>query len=99
MSRRLPLLLVLGLVLALLACSSPDGKLRVTGFDKNELEATGGTYLKVTGTGFTGSVNAAKVWFAGQPGTVIRFETDTEMIVQAPGCKPGDVMDVLFKFE
>jgi hypothetical protein len=30
---------------------------------------------------------------------VIRFASDTEMIVQAPGGKVGDTVDVLFKFE
>jgi hypothetical protein len=39
------------------------------------------------------------VWFGGQPGTVIRFASDSEMIVQAPGGKAGDVVDALFVFE
>jgi hypothetical protein len=83
----------------LVACSSGDDKLKVTGFDKTELDATGGTYIAVSGNGFTKTAHGAKVWFGGQPGQVIRFASDSEMIVQAPGGKVGDTVDVLFKFE
>ena len=86
--------------LALGACgNSGSGKLEVTGFDKTEIDATGGSYIAVSGNGFTKTAHGAKVWFGGQPGQVIRFASDTEMIVQAPGGKVGDTVDVLFKFE
>jgi hypothetical protein len=84
---------------ALVACGSNDEKLKVTGFDKTEIDATGGTYIAVSGNGFTKTAHGAKVWFGGQPGQVIRFASDSEMIVQAPGGKVGDTVDVLFKFE
>ena len=81
------------------ACGSSDNKLKVTGFDRTEIDSAGGSYIAVSGNGFTSTAHGAKVWFGGQPGQVIRFASDTEMIVQAPGGKAGDTVDVLFKFE
>lgn len=91
--------IALVVTLALVACGSSDDKLKVTGFDKTEIDAAGGTYIAVSGNGFTKTAHGAKVWFGGQPGQVIRFASDNEMIVQAPGGKVGDSVDVLFKFE
>ena len=81
------------------ACGSSDGKLKVTGFDRNEIDAAGGSYIAVSGNGFTSTAHGAKVWFGGQPGQVIRFASDDEIIAQAPGGKVGDTVDVLITFE
>jgi len=40
-----------------------------------------------------------KVYFGGQPAQVDRFESDSELIVTAPGGKVGDVVDVLIVFD
>ena len=41
----------------------------------------------------------AKVYFGAHQGTVVRFASDTELIVEAPGGKVGDKVDVLIIFE
>jgi hypothetical protein len=40
-----------------------------------------------------------KVYFGGQQGMVSRFASDSELIVEAPGGKPNDVVDVLIVFD
>jgi hypothetical protein len=41
----------------------------------------------------------AKIYFGGRPGRVVRFESDAELVVQPPGGKAGEVVDVLIMFE
>jgi hypothetical protein len=103
---RLPatLALVLGapffLASALGACGSENTKLMVTGIDPDRGDAEGGTYVKVRGNRFTADgPRTAKVYFGGRQGSVIRSESDSVLIVQAPGGKPNEVVDVLFIFD
>ncbi len=74
-------------------------KLAVTGIEPDRGDAEGGTYVRITGRGFTESPHNAKVYFGSLQGTVIRFASDTELIVQAPGGRAGDVVDLLVLFE
>jgi hypothetical protein len=99
MTRRLPALPLL-LVLALAACGSEDTKLKVTGIEPEKGDVNGGTYVRIKGNRFLddGARNA-KVYFGSRQGTVIRFASDKELIVEAPGGKPNEVVDVLIIFE
>src|SRR5687767_3551146 len=100
MLRRLPLLPLLVLVLGLAACGSEDTKLKVTGIEPEKGDVEGGTYVRIKGNRFIADgARNAKVYFGSRQGTVIRFASDSELIVEAPGGKEGDVVDVLIIFE
>ena len=99
MSRRFPLLpLLLAVVLA--ACGSSDTKLKVTGIDPEKGDVEGGTYVRIKGNRFIADgARNAKVYFGSRQGTVVRFASDSELIVEAPGGKPNENVDVLIIFE
>jgi hypothetical protein len=100
MSRRLPILSILALVLALAACGSSDTKLKVTGIEPEKGDVEGGTYVRVKGNRFIADgARNAKVYFGSRQGTVVRFASDSELIVEAPGGKPNEQVDVLIIFE
>jgi hypothetical protein len=100
MSRRLPLLPLLLLVLGLAACGSEDTKLKVTGIEPERGDVEGGTYVRIKGNRFIADgARNAKVYFGSRQGTVIRFASDNELIVEAPGGKPNEQVDVLIIFE
>ncbi len=104
MRRRLPvglhLLALSALAVALAACGSGDNKLKVTGLDPEKGDVDGGTYVRIHGNGFLANGGrGAKVYFGSHQGSVIRFESDSELIVEAPGGKLGDTVDVLVIFE
>jgi hypothetical protein len=94
----LPLVLLLALAAA--ACGSEDTKLKVTGIEPEKGDVNGGTYVRIKGNRFLkdGARNA-KVYFGSRQGTVVRFASDSELIVEAPGGKPNEVVDVLIIFE
>lgn len=81
------------------ACKE-DPVLKITGLDKKTGDAMGGEYVRIWGNRFTadGSRNV-KIYFGDHVGQFLRFASDSEMIVQAPGGKPGDTVDVLVMFE
>ena len=99
MQRRLFLLALL-LALGVAACSKEDTKLKVTSLEPNKGDVNGGTYVRVHGNRFIddGARNA-KIYFGTRQGTVVRFASDDEIIVEAPGGKPNEVADVLIIFE
>src|SRR5512146_2532883 len=100
MSRRLPLLPLLLLVVGLAACGSEDKKLKVTGIEPEKGNVEGGTYVRILGNRFIADgARNAKVYFGTHQGTVVRFASDSELIVEAPGGKLGDKVDVLIIFE
>src|SRR5580698_5777733 len=75
-------------------------KLSVTGITPAQGDADGGTYVKINGTRFIADgARNAKVYFGSRQGTVVRFASDTELIVQAPGGNAGPPVDVLVIFE
>lgn len=77
-----------------------DTKLRVTGMDPAVGDALGGTYVLVKGRRFLADgPRNVKVYFGSHQGTVVRFQSDTELIVQAPGGKPNETVDVLLVFD
>ncbi len=76
------------------------GELRVTGIEPNRGDIEGGTYVRLQGTGFTADgPRNAKVYFGSRQGTVVRFASDSELIVEAPGGKENETVDVLVIFE
>jgi hypothetical protein len=97
---RFPLLVVLAVLAALAGCADEDTKLKVTDLTPVQGDAQGGTYVVIKGNRFNkdGPRNA-KVYFGGQPGSIVRFQSDSELIVQAPPGKGGDVVDVLVIFD
>ncbi len=100
MSRRLPILSILALLVALAACGSSDTKLKVTGIEPEKGDIEGGTYVRIKGNRFIADgARNAKVYFGSRQGTVIRFASDSELIVEAPGGKPNEQVDVLIIFE
>ena len=99
MTTRLPLLpLLLALVLA--ACGGEDTKLKVTGIEPEKGDVMGGTYVRIKGNRFIADgARNAKVYFGTRQGTVVRWASDNELIVEAPGGKAGEKVDVLIIFE
>jgi len=82
------------------ACSSDNPKLMVTGIEPNIGDPEGGTYVRIRGNRFTADgPRSAKVYFGGRQGTVSRFESDSVLVVEAPGGKPNEVADVLIIFD
>src|SRR5689334_22434768 len=92
-------LLMFAFVVGLVACGSNDNKLKVTGLEPEKGDVEGGTYVKVFGANFINPTRSAKVYFGNRQGTVVRFASDSELIVEAPGGKPNEQDDVLIIFE
>ena len=82
------------------ACGEKDTKLKVTGIEPERGDVDGGTYVRIKGNRFIddGPRNV-KVYFGSRQGTVVRFASDSELIVEAPGGKPNEKVDVLIIFE
>ncbi|MBA3397115.1 MAG: IPT/TIG domain-containing protein [Deltaproteobacteria bacterium] len=98
--RALPLVAGLCLIGGVAACGETDHKLKVTGLEPEKGDIEGGTYVVIKGNRFMkdGPRNA-KIYFGSRQGTVVRFQSDSELIVQAPGGKPDEVVDVLIIFD
>ena len=102
MTRRTPLVPLLAVVFACLvaACGNSDTKLKVTGIEPDKGDVEGGTYVRIKGNRFVADGSrSAKVYFGSRQGTVVRFASDSELIVEAPGGKPNEAVDVLIIFE
>ena len=94
------LLVVVGLSLGVVACGGDDTKLKVTGLEPEKGDVEGGTYVKIKGNRFIADgARNAKVYFGSRQGTVSRFVNDGELIVEAPGGKANETVDVLIIFE
>jgi hypothetical protein len=96
-----PFLPLLALVLSFAAaCGSSDTKLKVTGIEPEKGDVEGGTYVRIKGNRFIADgARNAKVYFGSRQGTVVRFASDSELIVEAPGGKANETVDVLIIFE
>ena len=95
------LVLLCGLAVPVVsACSKDNPKLLVTGLDPDKGDTEGETFIRIKGNRFTADgPRTAKVYFGGRQGRVIRFESDNEMVVQPPGGKANEVVDVLIVFD
>ena len=79
---------------------SKDTKLKVTGIEPEKGDIEGGTYVRIKGNRFIADGRAQpKVYFGSRQGTVVRFASDSELIVEAPGGKPSEKVDVLIIFD
>lgn len=92
------------LLLAISACGETDTKLKVTGIEPEKGDVDGGTYVRLKGNRFTADgPRNVKVYFGKdnsmRQGTVVRFASDSELIVEAPGGKPNEKADVLIIFD
>lgn len=77
-----------------------DTKLRVTGLEPAKGDTQGGTYVVLRGARFIkDGPRQLKVYFGSRQGSIVRFQSDSEVIVQAPGGKPNEVVDVLLVFD
>ena len=95
-----PAALVLIVGLAASACGGENTKLMVTGIEPDRGDTNGETYVRIKGNRFTADgPRNVQVFFGGQHGEVIRFESDTELVVRPPGGKPNDVVEVLVVFD
>lgn len=98
MMRRLVLPVLL--LLAISACGDADTKLKVTGIEPEKGDVEGGTYVRIKGNRFTADgPRNVKVYFGSRQGTVVRFASDSELIIEAPGGKPNEKVDVLIIFD
>ncbi len=79
---------------------STGPSLKITSISPDKGDMDGGTYVVLKGERFIkdGPRNA-KVYFGSRQGTVVRFQSDGELIVQAPGGKKNEVVDVLVMFD
>jgi len=91
--------LLIALIFLAVACDSNDGKLKVTGLEPRSGDHLGNQYVIVHGQNFQKINRSAKIYFGDQSGQVIKFQGDDEMVVVAPGGKPGETVDVLIKFD
>ena len=93
------------LLLASLGACKEDTKLKVTSIEPNTGDSEGGSYVRIRGNRFLTDDKGdpapanAKIYFGSRLGTVDRFQADDEIIVQAPGGKPGETVDVVIMFE
>ena len=95
-------LAIASLVAALLAapgCGDKSTKLKVTGLDPRSGDSTGGTRLAVKGSNFQRTTRTVRIFFGDQQGTYLRTIDDETILVEAPGGKPGESVDVLVVFE
>ncbi len=91
-------LLLFGLVVS--ACGSDNPKLMVTGIDPEKGDTQGGTTVRIKGNRFNADgPRTARVYFGGRQGNVVGFESDSVLVVQAPGGKPNELVDVLIVFD
>ena len=99
LSTALALLVGLGGLVAS-GCGSDNPKLMVTGIEPDRGDVEGGSTVRIKGNRFTADgPRTAKVYFGGRQGIVAGFESDSVMVVQAPGGKPNEVVDVLIVFD
>lgn len=88
------------LLIGLWAGCKNDAPLSVTGIEPTQGDYDGGTYVRIFGARFTkDGARSAKIYFGDRQAGPPRFASDTEMVVQAPGGKLGDTVDVLIIFE
>jgi hypothetical protein len=87
------------LFVGLVACKE-DPKLKVTGIEPDTGDVAGNTYVIIKGNRFIADgPRNAKVYFGSRQGSVVRFASDRELVVQAPPGKPDEVVDVLIIFD
>jgi hypothetical protein len=70
--------------------------LKLTGVDPPRGDPEGGTYVRLTGTGFIiPKPRTWQVYFGSRQAVIVRFASDSELIVEAPRGKAGETVDIL----
>src|SRR5512139_4124943 len=102
-------LLILGFVTACWTNNEPPKtptqtpeapKLTVDAVAPRTGDAAGGTLVRIRGPRFMADgARHASVYTGDRPATVMRSETDTELLVKAPAGTPDDVVDVRVSLE
>ena len=93
------LALVASTLVLLVGCDEKSSKLRVTGLDPRTGDASGGTRVVINGSNFSASHRIVRVYFGDERGTYLRTADDETILVEAPGGKAGETVDVLVVFE
>jgi|GEM_PF-2610498 len=75
------------------------GGVKITAIEPAKGDASGGTYLRITGTRLLPIAQSAKIYFGSKEGEIVRIASDSELVVQAPGGTAGEAVDVLVVFE
>ena len=87
---------------SMLAIKNPTEAKRgfgVTGVEPNKGDAAGGAMIVVKGNRFVSDgPRSVKVFFGERQGSVVRFQSDSEIVVQAPSGKERETVDVLLVF-
>jgi hypothetical protein len=87
-------------LVATAAGADPAPRLAVKAIEPAKGDPDGGTYCRITGSRFIADgPRSAKVYFGTRQGTIVRFASDTELIVEAPGGSAGSTVDVSVTFE
>jgi len=74
--------------------------LAVTSVEPSKGDSQGGTYVVIKGRRFLADgPRMVKIYFGSRQGSVVRFASDSELIVEAPGGKVGETVDVRLVFE
>lgn len=82
-----------------IAASTAEG-LKIIAIDPAQGDVDGGTYAVIKGERFIADgPRSAKIYFGTRPGTIVRFKSDGELIVQAPTGTLNEVVDVTLVFE
>ncbi len=92
-------------LVGVVASCKNDLSLQINEIDPDHGDLEGGTYVRIRGNGFLNDEKGnptpanAKVYFGTRQGEVVRFASGNEIIVQAPGGKLNETVDVLIIFE
>src|SRR5580704_7314096 len=87
-------------VLVATAAADPAPRLAVKAIEPAKGDPDGGTYCRITGSRFIADgPRSAKVYFGSRQGTIVRFASDPELIVEAPAGSAGSTVDVSVTFE
>ncbi len=90
--------LIVLLTLGLAGCDKEEG-LKIKRISPNSGPITGANPVTIHGTGFqTGGAREVTVFFGNRKATVMGFDGDTKLVVQPPGGKLGDVVDIMIQF-
>ena len=82
------------------ACGNDNPKLVITGIEPDKGDVGGGTSVHIHGNRFRAEgPRNVKVYFGGHEAHVDRFLSDDELIVQTPGGKLNESVDVLIVFD
>lgn len=88
---------------AMLAIKNPTEAKRgfgVTAIEPQVGDSSGGTLVTVKGNRFISEgPRSVKVFFGERQGSVVRFQSDSELIVQAPSGKENEAVDILLVFQ